>query len=144
MARASRGSPPRSWTCCAPRATCSTGNLAQTAGLVNATRVAAGLNATNANGLNTSCVPRLPSGACGDLFEMLKWEFRLETQFQGMFGAPWYFLGRGWGDLYRGTQLHLPVPCGVLQARGMACYTLGGVGGNSASTGSAYAAWPFE
>jgi hypothetical protein len=119
------------------------GNLAQAADLVNATRVAAGLNATNATGVNTSCVPKLPNGSCGNLFEMLKWEFRLETQFQGMFGAPWYFLGRGWGDHYKGTQLQFPVPCGVLQARGMACYTLGGVGGNSASTGSSYA-WPFE
>lgn len=120
-----------------------TGNLAVAAQGVNFTRVAAGLNATDATGLNTSCVPKLPNGTCGNLFEMLKWEYRLETQFQGMFGAPWYFLSRGWGDHYRGTQLQLPVPCGVLQARGLACYTLGGVGGNSASPGSAYA-WPFE
>jgi hypothetical protein len=120
-----------------------TGSLTQAASLINSTRVAAGLNATNAAGLNTSCVPKLPNGSCGNLFEMLKWEYRLETQFQGMFGAPWYFLGRGWGDHYRGTQLQFPVPCAVLQARGMACYTLGGVGGNSASPGSFYA-WPFE
>ncbi|HYR06759.1 MAG TPA: hypothetical protein VEQ60_03245 [Longimicrobium sp.] len=120
-----------------------TGNLAAAAARINSSRVAAGLNATNAAGLNTSCVPKLPNGNCGDLWEMLKWEYRLETQFQGMFGAPWYFLGRGWGDHYKGTQLQFPVPCGVLQARGMACYTFGGVGGNSASTGSGYA-WPFE
>ncbi|HEY0016107.1 MAG TPA: hypothetical protein VGC13_07295 [Longimicrobium sp.] len=120
-----------------------TGNLAQAANLINLTRVGAGLNQTNAAGLNTSCVPKLPNGACGNLFEMLKWEFRLETQFQGMFGAPWYFLARGWSDHYRGTQLQLPVPCGVAQARGIACYTFGGVGGNSASLGSSYA-WPFE
>lgn len=120
-----------------------TGNLAQAADLINLTRVEAGLNSTNAAGLNASCVPRLPNGACGGLFEMLKWEFRLETQFQGMFGAPWYFLGRGWSDHYRGTQLQFPVPCGVAQARGIACYTFGGVGGSSASLGSSYA-WPFE
>ncbi|WP_420130668.1 hypothetical protein [Longimicrobium sp.] len=120
-----------------------TGNLAQAASQVNVTRVAAGLNATDAAGLNTSCVPRLPDGACGNLLEMLKWEFRLETQFQGMFGAPWYFLDRGWGDLYRGTQLQLPVPCSVLRGRGETCYTFGGVGGNSASLGSRYV-WPFE
>ncbi|HEX6370258.1 MAG TPA: hypothetical protein VF006_15165 [Longimicrobium sp.] len=120
-----------------------TGNLAQAANLVNISRVAAGLNATNPAGLNTSCVPKLPNGTCGSLFEMLKWEFRLETQFQGMFGAPWYFLGRGWGDHYRGTQLQLPVPCAAAQALGIACYTFGGVGGNSASPGSSYS-WPFE
>ncbi|WP_420128869.1 Ig-like domain-containing protein [Longimicrobium sp.] len=119
------------------------GDLGQTAMRVNSSRTLAGLNATNPGGSNTSCVPKLPSGECGGLFEMLKWEYRLETQFQGMFGAPWYFLARGWGDDYRGTQRQLPVPCGVLQTRGLACYTLGGVGGNSASPGSFYA-WPFE
>jgi hypothetical protein len=120
-----------------------TGNLAQAAAVINSTRTAAGLSATDPTGVNTSCVPRLPNGSCGNLFEMLKWEYRLETQFQGMFGAPWYFLARGWSDDYRGTQRQLPVPCGVLQARGIACYTFGGVGGNSASPGSAYA-WPYE
>ena len=74
------------------------GDLGQVAMRVNPSRVAAGLNATNPGGTNTSCVPRLPNGQCGGLFEMLKWEYRLETQFQGMFGAPWYFLARGWGD----------------------------------------------
>jgi hypothetical protein len=116
-----------------------TGQLAQAADLVNLTRTASGLNATNASGLNTSCVPKLPNGACGGLLEMLKWEARLETQFQGMFGVPWYFMGRGWGDLHRGTQLQFPVPCGVLQARQLPCYTFGGVGGPSASEGSSYA-----
>lgn len=119
------------------------GDLGQAAMRINASRVAAGLSATNPGGTNTSCVPRLANGQCGGLFEMLKWEYRLETRFQGMFGAPWYFLARGWGDHYRGTQLQLPVPCGVLQARGLACYTFGGVGGNSASPGSQYA-WPGE
>lgn len=116
-----------------------TGQLAQAAHLVNITRTASGLNATDPAGLNTSCVPRLPHGMCGNLFEMLKWEARLETQFQGMFGAPWYFSARGWGDLHRGTQLQFPVPCGVLQARGLPCYTFGGVGGPSSSLGSGYA-----
>jgi hypothetical protein len=120
------------------------GDKATAAELVNVSRTAAGLSATNAAGLNTSCVPKLPSGACGDLFEMLKWVKRLETQFKGLFGAPWYFDGRGWGDLYKGTPLHLPVPCQEMQVLGNpACYTFGGVGGDAASTGSVYA-WPGE
>ena len=95
------------------------GNFAQAADLVNATRVAAGLNATDAAGLNTSCVPRLPTGACGSLFEMLKWEYRLETQFQGTCTArPGTFWTAAGADLYRGTQLQLPVPCNVLRGRG--------------------------
>jgi hypothetical protein len=35
------------------------------------------------------------------------------------------------------------VPCRELQVLSLACYTLGGVGGNRASTGSSYA-WPGE
>jgi starch-binding outer membrane protein, SusD/RagB family len=121
-----------------------TGNLAAAADLINKTRVGnGGLNATNAAGLNTSCVPKLPDGSCGGLFEMLKWEFRLETQYQGMFGAPWYFLNRGWDDLYRGTQLEFPVPCREMQIMLQECYTFGGVGGPRASTGSSYK-FPFE
>jgi starch-binding outer membrane protein, SusD/RagB family len=119
------------------------GQLAEAAALVNVSRVAAGLNATDAAGLNTSCVPKLPNGACGNLWEMYKWEMRLETQYQGMLGAPWYFLGRGWGDLYKGTQLQFPMPCGEAQVLQLPCYTFGGVGGASASPGSSYA-WPGE
>lgn len=115
------------------------GQLQQAADLINLTRVAAGLNATDAAGTNTSCVPKLPSGACGGLFEMLKWEYRLETQFQGMFGAQWFFLARRWNDLYKGTQLEFPVPCREMQIMLQECYTFGGVGGQRASTGSSYA-----
>ena len=87
------------------------GNLAAAADLINLTRVPAGLNATNADGLNTSCVPKLPDGQCGDLWEMLKWEKRLETGMDhAMLSAPWFFDSRGWGDLHEGTILQLPVP----------------------------------
>lgn len=115
-----------------------TGDLAGAAALINVTREAAGLNATNAAGLNTSCVPKLPDGSCGDLFEMLKWEKRLETQFQGAGHAPWYYDSRGWGDLYRGTQLHFPMPCRESQVLEMECYNFGGVGGPASSAGSGY------
>ncbi len=92
------------------------GNRAAAADLINKTRVPAGLNATNADGLNTSCVPKLPNGQCGDLFEMLKWEKRMEAGFNhGLVNASWYFNGRGWGDLMQGSILQLPVPDLVAQ-----------------------------
>lgn len=81
------------------------------ADIINKTRTAAGLNATDASGTNTSCVPKLPNGDCGDLWEMLKWEKRLEAGHNaGSMMASWYFDGRGWGDLMEGTILHFPVP----------------------------------
>jgi len=84
-------------------------NLAGAADIINQTRTAAGLNATDAAGTNTDCVPRLPNAQCGDLWEMLKWEVRLETMYTGLFMAPWYFHHRGWGDLTEGSFLQLPV-----------------------------------
>lgn len=119
-------------------------DAAGAAALVNVSRTANGLAATDASGTNADCVPRMPDGTCGDLMEMLKWEKRLETHFIGLFGAPWYFDGRGWGDLYRGTFLEFPVPCGELTILNMLpCYTFGGVGGDMASPGSVYG-WPGE
>jgi hypothetical protein len=113
-----------------------TGDLAGTASIVNETRVPNSIGPTNAAGLNPTCTPRLPSGACGNLFEMLKWEKRMENYHQN-FGA-WYFDARGWGDLYRGTFLHFPVPARELQALGLPVYTFGGSAGG-ASPGSTYA-----
>jgi hypothetical protein len=76
---------------------------------------------------NTDCVPRLPDGSCGDLFETLKWEQRIETYQQG-FGKA-FFESRGWGDLPAGTFIHLPVPAGQLFLLAKEQYTYGGVGG---------------
>ncbi|HSJ26352.1 MAG TPA: hypothetical protein VK929_16855 [Longimicrobiales bacterium] len=116
------------------------GDRAQAAALINVTRTAAGLNATDAAGTNTSCVPKLPDGSCGGLFEMLKWEKRLMTKFEGPYTAPWYFDGRGWGDLYRGTPLHFPMPAREASLEGVAPYTFGGALPGSAPQ-SVYA-WP--
>lgn len=120
-----------------------TGNLAGAAALINITRVGVGeLNPADAAGTNTDCVPKLPNGDCGGLFEMLKWEKRLETQFASgaNLNVPWYFDGRGWGDLYVGTPLQLPIPCEQLQVLQLApCYTFGGVGGGEfSSPGTSY------
>jgi hypothetical protein len=121
-----------------------TGDMAGAATLINLTREAAGLNATDAAGTNTDCVPKLPDGTCGDLFEMLKWEKRIMTQGMGLHSAPWYFEGRGWGDLYIGTQLQFPIPCQELETLQMLpCYTFGSAGGDMAAAQSVYN-WPFE
>lgn len=120
------------------------GDLDQAAALINVSRTAAGLSATDASGTNTSCVPKLPNGECGDLLEMLKWEKRLETwHTAAVMSAGWYFDSRRWGDHYAGTALQFPIPAGELQTLQMPVYTFGGQGGDSASPGSSYA-FPFE
>ena len=114
------------------------GNRAGAASIVNETRVAAGLSPTDAAGTNTSCVPRLPDGRCGALFEMLKWEKRMENTFRGPMGSLWYFDGRGWGDLWKGTLLHLPVACPEAQSIGLSCGTFGGPAGPGSAETSTY------
>jgi starch-binding outer membrane protein, SusD/RagB family len=81
--------------------------------------------------MNTDCVPKLPDGSCGDLWEMLKWEKRLESYHVGL-GA-WYFDSRRWGDHMEGTFLQLPVPGKELNVLKESIYTFGGVGGEWAA-----------
>ena len=120
------------------------GDLAGVATLINMTRTGAGLNATDATGTNTSCVPKLPDGSCGNLWEMLKWEKRMQIQMQGMLGAPWYFDSRGWGDLFKDTPLQFPAPCKELQVlQILPCYSFGGSGGEMSAPLSTYA-YPGE
>ncbi len=114
------------------------GNQGAAADIVNTTRVAAGLNATDAGGTNTSCVPKLPNGSCGSLFEMLKWEKRLETMYKGVLGASWYFDGRGWGDLAEGSFLHIPIPGRELELLAEPLYTFGGIGGTGGAPVGTY------
>jgi hypothetical protein len=105
------------------------GDMEAVASFVNETRTRHGLQPTDATGANPDCVPRLPDGSCGDLWEMFKWEKRLETQFAGPLRAGWYFDGRGWGDLMEGTFLQFPVPYGEMEILERAPYDYGGVGG---------------
>jgi hypothetical protein len=117
------------------------GNLGATASLVNESRTAAGLNATDAGGTNASCVPRIPVGdwpCADDLYELMKWEWRMENRMYFPYSAPWYFHGRGWGDLPEGTPLHFPVPAREYELEGGERYTFGGIGGPGASAGSTY------
>ena len=115
-----------------------TNQRAAAATIINVTRTAAGLSATDANGSNTSCVPKLPNGQCGDLLEMLKWETRLNTMFYGLHMASWYFHGRGWGDLAEGAFLQQPVPGREADLLGIAAYTFGGPGGQSSAPRGTY------
>jgi hypothetical protein len=106
------------------------GNLAAVATFVNSTRTTHGLNATDATGTNTSCVPKLPNGSCGNLWEMFKWEKRWEDVWVGPYRIGFYFDSRGWGDLMEGTILQFPVPYGEMQILLAQPYNFGGVGGN--------------
>ncbi|MEO7647429.1 MAG: hypothetical protein ABIV11_04235 [Gemmatimonadaceae bacterium] len=89
-----------------------------------------------------SCVPRVPQppnfnvAVCGNIFEAMKWEKRLETSFTRL-GA-WFFDSRGWGDLAQGTPLHFPVPFQEMDARGLPFYNLGGVDGPSSAPRGTY------
>ncbi|PYP16719.1 MAG: hypothetical protein DMD54_09700 [Gemmatimonadetes bacterium] len=84
-----------------------------------------------------ACVPHVPDAAaaagpykaskCGNLWDALKWEYRMETMYTGY--GMWYFAGRGWGDLPEGTALYWPVPYQEMDTRRQVFYSSGGVGG---------------
>ena len=115
-----------------------TNNIPAAAALIDKTRVPNGLaaltgvvtTATQPVPGGAACVPRVPVGpnftttACGNIFEAMKWEKRMETAYT-TYGA-WYFDSRGWGDLPQDTPLEWPVPYQELDARVKALYDLGG------------------
>lgn len=105
-----------------------TNRIPQAAALIDKTRVRAGL--PSVAGITTltqevpggnACVPRVPQPttftvtACGNIFEAMKWEKRLETAFTGY--AQWFIDSRGWGDLVIGTVLEWAVPWQEINAR---------------------------
>ena len=125
------------------------GNFAAAAARIDLSRVASGglpaLTGVVTNGTlpvpgGASCVPRVPqapafaSTACGNLWEAMKWEKRMETAFTS-FGM-WYWDARGWGDLPAGTPLEYPVPYQEMDARQKPFYDLGGGGPSSAVRGT--------
>ncbi|HSH46918.1 MAG TPA: hypothetical protein VK966_13820, partial [Longimicrobiales bacterium] len=119
------------------------GDAGAAADIIDETRVAvAGLDPSGDG--NDMCVPRLPNGECGDLFEMLKWEKRMEVWGQGTLNSTWFFDSRGWGDLYHNTFLHLPVPAAEAQLLGLddPYHTHGG--GEGASAGVSTYQFPHE
>jgi hypothetical protein len=124
------------------------GNFAAAGALVNLTRVAnGGLPAittfdasTAVPGGATNCVPKVPVApfnviACGNLWEALKYEKRIETAYTHY--APWFLDGRGWGELAKDTPLFWAVPYQDLQARGRGLDQLYGAGVGGAELGNA-------
>ncbi len=108
------------------------GNPDRAAGLVNRTRVRnGGLPPVTAAGVPEarSCVPRTQAGACGSLFDALRYEKRIETA--GVEGSVAYWDARGWGTLLIGTPVHFPVPWRELELIGAPLYTFGGSGAGS-------------
>jgi hypothetical protein len=89
------------------------------------------------------CVPRIPDGTaaykaskCGNVWDALKWEYRMETMYTGY--GMWYFAGRGWGDLPQGTALYWPVPYQEMDTRRQVFYSSGGVGGTGSAPNGNY------
>ena len=87
---------------------------------------------------NASCVPKVPVApynvvACGNLWEAMKYEKRIETAYTSY--APWYLDSRGWGDLPVDTPLFWAVPFQELQARGRAISSLYGAGSRRGQRG---------
>jgi starch-binding outer membrane protein, SusD/RagB family len=109
-----------------------TGDQAGAAAIVNNYRVAnGGLAAvTTAGTSGARCTPRTDSGACGDLWEALKYDKRVEVWHYG-YGVE-FFDDRGWGDLVTNTPYHFPVPGAELDLLLMDIYTFGGGGEASA------------
>lgn len=125
------------------------GNIAAASAKIDITRVARG-QLPALSGVITSagqpvpggvnCVPRVPtppaytSTVCGNIWEAMKWEKRMETAFTGY--GQWFFDGRGWGDLVENTALEFPVPFQELAARQRPNYSLGGGLRSSAARGT--------
>lgn len=107
------------------------GNGAAVMEFVNGHRASAGLPPfTSADGPapgGDRCVPQMPDGSCGSLWEAYKYEKRIELFHYG-FGTE-YFNDRGWGDLVAGTWEQFPIPGRELELLMMELYTFGGQAG---------------
>ena len=126
-------------------------DYAGAAAIVNKTRVKNGLPAITAFDASTpvpggnACVPKVPSGStvsCGNLWEALKYEKRIETAYTTY--LPWYLDNRGWGDLAETTPLFWAVPYQDLQARGVPLASIYGAGlgaGNAPNSTAAKSAY---
>jgi hypothetical protein len=104
--------------------------------LINKTRVANGqlpaVTIDGAPGTAPNCVPRRISGACGNLWDALRYEKRIETL--GLTGGLPFYDGRGWGTLVQNTMIHFPMPVVDIELLLGAdqIYTFGGGGPGSA------------
>jgi hypothetical protein len=121
-----------------------TGDRAGAATLINVTRTRQqrigttnhdGLPPVTAAGVPTvagACVPRLDSGACGDLLTAIRYERMIELAATDAIRG--YMDARGFGVLPDGSLVHWPVPGNVLDLYGMEYYTYGGVGNPNTAT----------
>lgn len=103
--------------------------------LINKTRVPNGeLPPVDINGPpdQPGCVPRKPTGACGSLWDALKYEKRIEQA--GVDGQVSFWDARGWNTLTANSFLNLPIPGRELEIQRMSIYTYGGGGPMSAPT----------
>ncbi|MCA2983136.1 hypothetical protein [Gemmatimonas sp.] len=102
------------------------GRFADAAAIINPSRVAAGLRPVGPTGppAGRDCVPRKDDGSCGDLFDAIMYEKRMELF--PLEGDINYLDQRGWGRLLPGTPLHIPVNGRELITRGFPFYTFGG------------------
>lgn len=102
--------------------------------LINLSRVAQGqLPLVTVDGPpdEPGCVPRKLSGACGSLWDALRYEKRIEGL--GVDGVTAFLDARGWQTLPENTVIQLPIPgreLGVLQRP---LYTYGGPGGQGSA-----------
>jgi hypothetical protein len=102
--------------------------------LINKTRVANGeLPPVTVNGPpdEPGCVPRKLSGACGSLWDALRYEKRIEGL--GVSGVIAFFDARGWQALPENSITQLPVPGRELTTLRQDIYTFGGPGGQSSA-----------
>ncbi len=70
---------------------------------------------TDGNAGTSGCVPRLPNGTCGTIWDAMKYEKRMETAYTGY--LVWFTDMRGWGDLRANTAVEWPVPYQEMQSR---------------------------
>ena len=108
------------------------GNTQAAVDIINRTRVAnGGLPPLTVGGTSGArCTPRKANGACGDVWDALKYEKRHEVWHTGTGIA--FFDDRGWGDLRPNTPIHFPVPAKELDVLLQEIYTFGGGGEGSA------------
>jgi hypothetical protein len=100
--------------------------------LINQSRVTKGeLPPVDINGPpdEPGCVPRKQNGACGSLWDALRYEKRIEGL--GIGGIAFYD-ARGWQTLPVNSLIHFPVPGRELETLALPPYTTGGGGPGSA------------
>ncbi len=110
------------------------GRAVEAVPLINKTRVANGqLPPVTVDGPpdEPGCVPRKLSGACGSLWDALRYEKGVEMI--GTDGVVRFFDSRGWQLLPEFTFTQLPVPGRELGTLRMELYTFGGPGGQSSA-----------